>query len=213
MPTFFATNPEDEEALREADGTTIMPRVDYFNAYRMGPQPFNPENKLSEFNTGSPRFKSVEELEGRIKDYFENALKRGQPLTISGMANSIGVNRKTFLEYQDWYKHSKDPLDLALGIKINRIISSALAICEQYAEEKLFDGRMKPQAIIFQMVNNFGWRNKLEVEANNHAEELSEIREAYRKLTEKQKLEAALPALEVSKAESVDNSGDMGTGG
>lgn len=185
MPTFFTSNPDDEEALREADGTTIMPRVDYFNAYRLGPQPFNPDSKLSDFNTGTPRFKSAEELEGRIRDYFDNSLKRGQPLTISGMANSIGVNRKTFLEYQDWYKHSQDPLDLALGLRINRIISHALAICEQYAEEKLFDGRMKPQAIIFQMVNNFGWRNKLDVEATSNSEELSEIRDAYRALLAK----------------------------
>lgn len=161
---------------------------DYFNTYKHGTFIKNPDKPLSDFHTGTPLFKSVEELEGRLKDYMETALKQGQPLTISGMANAIGVNRKKFLEYQDWYKGSKDVLDLALGIQVNRIISSALAICEQYAEEKLFDGRMKPQAIIFQMVNNFGWRNKLEVEANDHAEELSEIREAYRKLTEKQEL-------------------------
>ena len=63
---------------------------------------------------------------------------------------------------------------------------------------------MKPQAIIFQMVNNFNWRNKLDVEASNNGEELAEIREAYKKLTEKQKPELPAP---------VDKAGDKGIAG
>jgi len=195
MPTIFNED-FDDEVNPLLEGVRMNP--DYFSVYKMKPLGFNPEKPLSEFHTGTPRFKSAEELEGRLKDYLVVALQNGQPLTVSGMANSIGVSRKQFLDFRDWYKNAKTEEDLMIGVKVNRIISSALAIAEQYSEEKLFDGHMKPQGIIFHMVNNFGWRNKIDVEANDHSEELSEIREAYRKLTEKQK---ELPARGESQAD------------
>src|SRR3990167_6380228 len=189
MPTHMARETGEEEFGDEVTHfyDVPVPERDYFSAYNMGSAVFNPDRPLSEFSTGLPRFKSAEELEGRIKNYFETALKRGQPLTVSGMASSIGTNREQFLQFKDWYKTQKTEDDMLLGLKVSRIITGALAVVEQYSEEKLYDGKMKPQAIIFSMVNNFGWRNKLDVEATSNSEELGEIRSAYRGLLEKQK--------------------------
>ncbi len=191
MPSFLERE-EDDDIPEPDDVVSVYGRPagnpDYFSAYKHKPYPINPANKLSDFSTGTPRFKSPDELEGRIRDYFDTALKRGQPLTISGMANAIGTNRKQLLDYQEWYKEAEGRDETLMWLHVKRIITAALSICEQFAEEKLFDGKMKPNGTIFQMVNNFGWRNKLDVEGSSNSEELSEIRSAYQALLSKNNL-------------------------
>src|SRR3990167_8437560 len=122
MPTIFNED-FDEEVNPLMEGVRLNP--DYFSLYKIKPAGWNPDKPLSEFHTGTPLFKSTEELEARLKDFMETALRQGQPLTISGMANAIGTNRKTFLEFRDWYTKTETQEDVLIGIKVNRIISSA----------------------------------------------------------------------------------------
>jgi hypothetical protein len=102
---------------------------------------------IEKAKVGKPlAFKSVEELQLKIDDYFKHCDENDKPYTICGLANHLGVTRQTLLNYQgkeeyfDTIKKSK-----------NR--------CEQYAEEFLFSGRQVAGAI-FNLKNNYGWHDE-----------------------------------------------------
>lgn len=96
---------------------------------------------------GRPKiFTTVNELDECVSDYFTNCEKSGHPMTISGLALAVGCDRRTLLNYQ---KNSE----------FFPTIKRALAICENYAEELLFEGK-SVAGIIFNLINNYGWSNQ-----------------------------------------------------
>lgn len=108
---------------------------------------------------GQPlKFKSVEDLENSIEDYFIECEAKERPLTISGLAICLGTNRQTLLNYED-----KD--------EYFDTIKTAKNIIENYAEEQLFTNS-KTGGIIFNLVNNWGWKNKTESEIKHQVEKI-----------------------------------------
>lgn len=107
-------------------------------------------------------FDTAEDLENAIEQYFiscqDETGKWIRPLTVSGLANSIGTNRMTLLNYT-----KKDDLYPGFAEVVNR----AKSRIEQYVEEYLFLGRNQAGAI-FNLKNNWeGWKEKTEAEINN----------------------------------------------
>jgi DNA-binding XRE family transcriptional regulator len=99
------------------------------------------------------RFQSVEELDQVILGYFEKCEKTNKPLTLAGLANAIDVDRKTLLNYS----HNEEFFPS---------IKKAKSLCEQYAEEMLFQGR-NVAGVIFNLKNNYSdWKDKSEVDNN-----------------------------------------------
>jgi DNA-binding XRE family transcriptional regulator len=98
-------------------------------------------------------FKSVEELDEAILGYFEKCEKTNKPLTLAGLANALDVDRKTLLNYS----HNEEFFPS---------IKKAKSLCEQYAEEMLFQGR-NVAGVIFNLKNNYeDWKDKQEVDQN-----------------------------------------------
>jgi len=123
-----------------------------------------------------PKYDSVEELERMIKKYFKSCWtqkvdlygnliyikdKKGKktnkkvmvqfkPYTLSGIAVTLGIDRDTLLNY------SKKK-------KFVGTIKRAKQMCQQYAEESLFIGK-NPAGAIFNLKNNYGWKDKQETE-------------------------------------------------
>lgn len=102
-----------------------------------------------------PKINTVEEMENAIKAYFiscqdpDNPNKYIRPLTITGLANAIGMTRETLLEYQ-----KKD--------EFSDTIKQAKSQVEQWVEEYLFTGKNQTGAI-FNLKNNYkGWKDKTE---------------------------------------------------
>ena len=62
-----------------------------------------PTLKMFEIN-----FKTLEELDKVILDYFAECLKEKRPLTISGLANALGTNRQTLLNYEKKEGYEKE---------------------------------------------------------------------------------------------------------
>src|SRR3989338_768070 len=107
-----------------------------------------PNNKV-----GRPlKFKTSEALERAISEYFDGCEKSGKPLTMSGLAVGLGVNRQTLLNY------SKDE-------EFFGTIKRAKALCERYAEEFLFSGKHVAGAI-FNLKNNYSWKDKNEADVS-----------------------------------------------
>jgi hypothetical protein len=95
------------------------------------------------------KFKSTKELSQKVDSYFDNCDSNTKPYTISGLALWLDTSRKVLLEYEQKEEFSNT-------------IKKAKAKCEAYAEEQLFRAR-NVAGIIFNLKNNYGWRDRQEV--------------------------------------------------
>lgn len=95
--------------------------------------------------------KTVDELEEKIDVYFKDAVKRKVPPTMAGLANTLGVDRRTLLNYR------------GRGDEFRTAIAKAKGRIEQAWEEGLFIAK-NSSGVQFNLKNNFGWRDKTEQE-------------------------------------------------
>ena len=98
------------------------------------------------------KFKSVEEMQKAIDNYFKECDANERPYTISGLAYALDTNRQTLLDYQE-----KD--------EFTDTIKKAKAKIEQFVEERLFVGN-NTAGVIFNLKNNYNWKDKQEIEAD-----------------------------------------------
>lgn len=114
-----------------------------------------PAPKISAPKIGRPVvFETHEDLENAIDGYFEAYSTEGRPLTVLGMCVHIGICRDTLIEY------GKKSLEFSDTVK------KAKGIIEAYAEECLFTNK-NTAGIIFNLKNNFGWKDKREIGLNS----------------------------------------------
>lgn len=120
-----------------------------------------------------PYFKTVEELDKLIDDYFQkcqpellkdsegnvmtdkkgNALWELNPPTITGLALHLG-----FVSRQSIYDYEKRNDEFSYSIK------KARTFCEHYAEKALLTGGIAPAGPIF-ILKNYGWRDNYHLES------------------------------------------------
>ena len=103
-----------------------------------------------------PKYKTVDEMQNVIDEYFERVTyinpDTGQKLcrpTMSGLANALDMCRKTLCNYshKDEFLHT---------------IKKARAKVEESLESALYGNGVA--GVIFNLKNNFDWRDKQEVE-------------------------------------------------
>ena len=99
------------------------------------------------------KYKSVEELEKAIEQYFVECDERQKPYTVSGLAYALGTNRQTLINYEN----KDDFVDT---------IKSAKAKIERFNEEMLYNKDVSTTGVIFNLKNNYGWKDKQEIEAD-----------------------------------------------
>lgn len=105
-------------------------------------------------------YTSVEELEKDVKNYFNECDKKEKPYTMSGLAYALDMDRRTLLNY------SKDE-------KFFPTIKKAKQKVEQQLEENLY--RLgNNSGIIFNLKNNFNWKDNVEGD-NSGIAKLDEI--------------------------------------
>jgi len=110
-------------------------------------------------NAGRPPvFKSAEEMQEKIDAYFkeqdEMALRMslGFPVyTMTGLALALGTNRQTLVNYTE-----KEEFFYT--------IQKARAKVEECVETRMVGGAGNATGLIFNAKNNFGWKDKTEVE-------------------------------------------------
>lgn len=101
---------------------------------------------------GRPKaFKNVEEVEKKINAYFNYCEEKEKPYTMSGLAYYLEVSRQTLVnysnkdEYFDTIKKARDRVQMQL-------------------EENALSNKANPTFTIFNLKNNFDWKDKMEVE-------------------------------------------------
>lgn len=113
------------------------------------------------------KYKTVKEIQDAIDEYFDTCdnrvkevhLKEGgtigvsnpEPYTMAGLAYALGLSRQALMEYSH-----KDEFGDAIKNARNRI--------EMDVERRMNDKETFTPGIIFNAKNNFGWRDKTEVD-------------------------------------------------
>ena len=99
---------------------------------------------------GRPKaFKSAEEVEEKINAYFNYCEEKEKPYTMSGLAYYLEVSRQTLVnysyedEYFDTIKKARDKVQMQL-------------------EENALSNKANPTFTIFNLKNNFDWKDKIE---------------------------------------------------
>ena len=98
------------------------------------------------------KFKNEKELQKKIDAWLKSCKKEKRPLTITGLALALDTGRNVLIDYGN-----RD--------QFSNTVKRAKLLCENYAEESLFLGKNVAGAI-FNLKNNYGWKEKQEIEHN-----------------------------------------------
>lgn len=121
------------------------------------------ESKIG--NDNALKYKTAEELQKGIDRYFQECDEKEKPYTMSGLAFSLDIDRRTLTNYSN--KESFFPL-----------IKKAKQKVEQQLEENALMGKANATFTIFNLKNNYGWQDKTEVQVNkNPIEDLTPLAE------------------------------------
>lgn len=98
------------------------------------------------------KYNSVDEMQKDIDNYFKYCDENKKPYTVSGLANALDMTRQSLLNYEE----KEEFFDT---------IKRAKSKIEQFAEESLFIGS-NTAGVIFNLKNNYNWKDKQEIEAD-----------------------------------------------
>lgn len=103
---------------------------------------------------GRPKkYSKAEELQNSIDKYFKDCDKKEKPYTMSGLAYALNIDRKTLINY------SKEG-------EFFHTIKKAKQKVEQQLEENALIGKGNSTFTIFNLKNNFEWKDNVEVKTN-----------------------------------------------
>ncbi len=99
------------------------------------------------------KFKSVEDLEEMIAGYFTYCDQEKKPYTITGLALWLDTSRETLLNYEE----RPEFFDTIKRAKVK---------CENWVEENALMNKVNATTAIFNLKNNYGWKDKTEQEVS-----------------------------------------------
>lgn len=103
------------------------------------------------------KYKTKEELQEKIDKYFIQCDKDKKPYTVTGLAMALDLDRKALISYGDHEEFSYT-------------IKKAKAKVERWLEENLISGQGNATGIIFNLKNNYGYKDRQEIDANVNTE-------------------------------------------
>jgi hypothetical protein len=113
-------------------------------------------------NTNALKYKTQEQLQKGIDAYFEKCDEDNRPYTMSGLAYSLGVDRVTLINY------GKSDLFFTQ-------IKDAKQRVQAQLEENALSGKGNAVFTIFNLKNNYGWKDAVENNNKVQIDKLDEI--------------------------------------
>jgi hypothetical protein len=111
-------------------------------------------------DVGRPlKFKTPQELEEKINQYFIECEARGEKPFITELAYYLDTSRETLREYKERPEYVDS-------------IKKALTRCEMALEKNLIEGKVNPTGSIFNLKNNYGWRDKNETDLTTNGQSI-----------------------------------------
>ena len=90
----------------------------------------------------------------KITDYFIEQEKNERPFTMTGLANALGVHKNTLTNYE-----KEGPFC--------ELIKKSKQVIEQQLEERLVDRNSYCLGLIFNLKNNYGWKDQQEIKTTS----------------------------------------------
>jgi hypothetical protein len=103
------------------------------------------------------KFETKEQLDDMIQNYFDICKDEQRPPTITGLALHLDTTRETLREY----KARPEFVDS---------IHYALSYCENWLEENALMNKTNAPFTVFNLKNNYNWKDKTESEVNSKVE-------------------------------------------
>ena len=108
-------------------------------------------NEIANRKVGRPlKFPSVEELQKKIDDYFEDREATGKPITVTGLCLWLdATSREVIMNYQNKDEYT----DTLLRAKLR---------CQEFAESQLYTAKSSNGPIF--ALKNFGWSDAKQID-------------------------------------------------
>lgn len=118
------------------------------------------------------KFKTPEELESKIEEYFQWAEDNKKHITVTGLAWYLDTNRQTLSNYQDEESELYKNIEDSVKVRYIDSIKRAKARIEMEYEDSLYNKNSVVGAI-FTLKNNYGYVDKQEIEQTNKTIEVT----------------------------------------
>ena len=118
------------------------------------------ESKIG--NDNALKYKNIEDLQKGIDKYFQECDEKEKPYTMSGLAESLEIDRTTLINY--------GKRDL-----FSTLIKKAKQKVERQLEENALMNKANATFTIFNLKNNYGWKDQVEVKNDNELSKLDEL--------------------------------------
>ncbi len=126
--------------------------------------------KTGQGRRGRPdKWKSISALRESVDAYFRDADEKGEPYLITGLCLALECSREVLL---DW---DKDTGKYPKPEEAIQIIKQAKLKCQNFAEKMLMNGKLNPTGAIFNLKNNYRWRDKSEVDATTNGKDMPSV--------------------------------------
>ena len=105
---------------------------------------------------GRPKkYSELELFQKKTDEYFKMCDEKEKPYTITGLCLYLDICRDTLIEYE-----KREEFTDTIKRAKNKV--------ENYVEENSLMGKLNPTVSIFNLKNNFGWKDKTEIETNQN---------------------------------------------
>ena len=112
---------------------------------------------------GRPKiFNDVKEVEEKINAYFNYCEEKEKPYTMSGLAYYLGISRQTLVNYSNQNQFFNT-------------IKKARDRVQMQLEENALLNKANPTFTIFNLKNNFDWKDSNEVKTNVEIAKVDEL--------------------------------------
>lgn len=102
------------------------------------------------------KYNNVEELQTAIDKFFQECDEKKEPYTITGLTLALGfVDRRSLLDY------------IERGEEFSHTIKTAKSRVENWLEKRAAASSGVVAGVIFNLKNNFGWRDEKQVEVKD----------------------------------------------
>lgn len=118
------------------------------------------ESKIG--NDNALKYKTQEELKKGIDRYFQECDEKEKPYTMSGLALSLGIDRVTLINY-------------GKRESFFTLIKNAKQKVEAQLEENALTGKGNSTFTIFNLKNNYGWKDQVEVKNEHEITKVDEL--------------------------------------
>lgn len=111
-------------------------------------------------------FLGVEDVEYQIDKYFNNQDELNRPYTVQGLALALDINIATLYKWST-EGYGVKSISVEDNKRLSKSIKSAKLRVEEYNAMQLFREKGQVAGIIFNLKNNFGWKDTQEIKTTS----------------------------------------------